>query len=405
MSYDPNFQQPQQPQPFPAQQYPMPPAQPQPPVFIPQVQAPVPAQPYVSAPPVQQIPGAQPVPGNMTPTGLPISSTPQGVMVGVEPANPLGAAAMLTAPSAPQVAPIALVQPGQTPTEPTYSQSQVEGMLSTQLQQLIERFGPVEQQSAAVQQQIAELRQAEVARQQAAQQAAQQQADAQRLQEEFTLDAKALLARREQEWGQRFAQLEGQIQQSNALAAKEAELRRLDEYRTNRLAQAAGAIHPDLLEYVGGNSEAEIDESIQKAITKSQTLVQDFAQATGQVPPAFPQQQPMPGQPYQAPVPQFVPGGPAPMSTSAPVPGSPYPQVQPGYAPAAPNFQPAPVYSQPPVYMPGVAPVGGPPVGPLEQEAVQQSFSANDIANMDMDTYRRNRGQLLAAATQSYYTG
>lgn len=45
--------------------------------------------------------------------------------------------------------------------------------------------------------------------------------------------------------------------------------------------------------------------------------------------------------------------------------------------------------------------VTAPPVGPLDNDSVNQTVSAADINGMDMQTYAQNRGRLLGAASQT----
>ncbi len=50
--------------------------------------------------------------------------------------------------------------------------------------------------------------------------------------------------------------------------------------------------------------------------------------------------------------------------------------------------------------MPGVG-VTQPPAGPLEMHSEQSQFSAEDIRNMDMATYLKNRDKLIGGAASS----
>ena len=56
----------------------------------------------------------------------------------------------------------------------------------------------------------------------------------------------------------------------------------LQAYLIKRITEERHRIHPELLDYVGGNSEAEIDKSIQTVIEKSAAIGQTVAQAAGQ---------------------------------------------------------------------------------------------------------------------------
>lgn len=51
--------------------------------------------------------------------------------------------------------------------------------------------------------------------------------------------------------------------------------------------------------------------------------------------------------------------------------------------------------------MQGVSPTA-PPVGPMEQQTTIETLSPQDIATMDMETYKQHRGSLLAATSRAY---
>ena len=46
-----------------------------------------------------------------------------------------------------------------------------------------------------------------------------------------------------------------------------------------------------------------------------------------------------------------------------------------------------------------------PPVGPMENQQEYQQYSPEAIRDMDMDTYRKNRGRLIPAASEAYRRG
>lgn len=165
------------------------------------------------------------------------------------------------------------------------------------------------------------------------------EAEAARREDEEKLDLRQLLDRRDQEWRERFSSLEQERERDKAVFEQERRLQGIDEYRRNRLEQMAGEIAPQLRDLVMGSSEAEVDASIARMIEKTQQIMAEIA---GAIPPAVP-----------PPLPQGV-------SATAP------------------------------------------PVGPLEQVSSQQSFSPDDIRNMNIDTYRKYRDGLLNAASRQY---
>ena len=97
--------------------------------------------------------------------------------------------------------------------------------------------------------------------------------------EEGDLDVKELLQRKEQEWNNRFQQLEEQRENDRALLEKERQFNALQEYQRNILEQHADDIMPELRDTVGGNSEEEIQASAQRAIEKTNTIMQNIQAA------------------------------------------------------------------------------------------------------------------------------
>lgn len=99
-----------------------------------------------------------------------------------------------------------------------------------------------------------------------AQQAA---AEAERLRQEAEMTSaerieQALLAQNE-----RFAAIEADRDRERALREREGEYHRVNQYRLQRLSEAADDILPQLVPYVQGNNEAEIDASIETSKQKS----------------------------------------------------------------------------------------------------------------------------------------
>lgn len=69
---------------------------------------------------------------------------------------------------------------------------------------------------------------------------------------------------------------------AEALFQKEQELSRLNAYMNSRVAELGDEIMPELREFIGGNSQEEIDASIDRAVTKTQQIMGQFQQAVGQ---------------------------------------------------------------------------------------------------------------------------
>ena len=177
-----------------------------------------------------------------------------------------------------------------------------------------------------------------------AQEAAEEAARAQREREESEMSVKDLLMKKEdewkstfnsaqQEWEQKFNALQQESEARAALLEQERRFQELTSYKNRRLEEESANIMPELLDLVTGNSEDEIESSIQAVVAKTSAIVQNIQQA-------LPQQQQRPR---------------------------------------------------------GIPTTGGTPSGPLENATEQQIITDADIRNMDMTTYAANRERLLAA--------
>lgn len=157
------------------------------------------------------------------------------------------------------------------------------------------------------------------------------------------LSAKELLLKKEDEWTQRFNEvekdykaridaIETQRQAQEALLEKERRIQELTAYRNSRIQDAADSIIPELQDLVFGNTEEEIENSIAMLTERSNAIIESIQQATAQ------QQGRLRG-----------------------------------------------------------APVTAPPVGPMETQTEYQTLTAEDIRNMPMDQYMKMRDRLLNA--------
>ena len=90
---------------------------------------------------------------------------------------------------------------------------------------------------------------------------------------ESDLDVRELLQKKEQEWNEKFRSIEEQREQDRALLEKERMFNALQEYQRNLLDQHADDIMPELRDTVGGNSEEEIQASVQRAMEKTNAIL------------------------------------------------------------------------------------------------------------------------------------
>lgn len=161
-----------------------------------------------------------------------------------------------------------------------------------------------------------------------------------RLKEESEMELRDLLLKKEEEWNNRLAEQEARYEQDRAVFEREKRFQEVASYRQARLEQEQEWIIPELRDLVRGNSETEIDESIDEMKARTAAIMGQFETATNQ------QRQGMRG--------------------------------------AAPT---------------------APPVGPMEQMESYESLTPQDIASMDMETYKKFRGSLLDATGRQYRGG
>lgn len=175
-----------------------------------------------------------------------------------------------------------------------------------------------------------------------------------RRQEESELDARSLVERREQEWSQRLEQMnqtweqkwneaEQQRQQAEAIAQREREFGQLRDYTLAQVQAHENDIAPQLRGWITGNTQEEIDASVQRAIEATNEIARDVAESFGV----------QPGQ-------QFATGG----------------VIAPPASPATP----------------GTRATGGP--GNTDPATQFQQLTPEQIAQMPMDQYAKLRGRL-----------
>jgi len=164
---------------------------------------------------------------------------------------------------------------GQTQTAPatrTFTQEDIEKARKEEKDKL---YKSIEEMKAQVSTLTKEREEREAALKKQEEQAA---AEAKKKAEE-EMSAKELLEQQRQEYEARFAQIEADRQRSEALLEREREFSALQDYRAQRLAAEADNIMPELLDYVSGMSQEEIDASIALAIEKTNAVFSNIRQA------------------------------------------------------------------------------------------------------------------------------
>lgn len=152
------------------------------------------------------------------------------------------------------------------------------------------------------------------------------------------------LAETQQTWEQKFVDMQGQLAQRDAIIERERQFQALQSFRARRLQEESENIMPEMHSWIVGNSEQEIEDALSRAKETTASILNQVAQAT---------------------------------------------QNQ-QYAQQQARQQAR-----------GVG-VTAPPVGPMENQSGQETYTAADIANMDMASYMKNRDRLLEAASRQF---
>lgn len=124
--------------------------------------------------------------------------------------------------------------------------------------------------------QLEELKADKEARDKAVADAAKAAEDAQKREEQSKLSAEELIRAKEAELELKHQQFSEQMEQKLALMQKEQEFIRLQAYIQRRVAEeiAANSIIPDLVEFITGDNEAEVESSITKVKEKTANIVE-----------------------------------------------------------------------------------------------------------------------------------
>jgi hypothetical protein len=119
---------------------------------------------------------------------------------------------------------------------------------------------------------LAQYRKTEEDRQKA-EQASQRAADRERKKkEEEEMELRDLITRKDQEWEARLEQERVEREKAFAMLEQERRHASLQTYLAQRMAEAGDEISPELRDLVAGNSEQEIDASIQVLVQKSELI-------------------------------------------------------------------------------------------------------------------------------------
>jgi len=224
-------------------------------------------------------------------------------------------------------------------TKPAGKTFSVEDIEKARREEKDKLYGSMEE----MKKELAELRKAREAQQKAEEAARKKQEEEQakaaaeaKRKKEEEMEVKQLLAQKEQEWEARFRQIEEENQRKDEILAKERRFNELVAYRQRRLEEEQDSIMPELRDLVQLGNTEEEIEQSLDAIKERTQRI--LAQVTQGQQQARQQAK----------------------GTTA----------------------------------------TAPPVGPLESQQEFQQLTNDDLKNMDMNTYAKNRDRLLGAVSQ-----
>lgn len=194
-----------------------------------------------------------------------------------------------------------LIIPSDTPTpkeEPAksskvFTEEEVEQIRKQEKDKLYKRIEEADTRVKSMEEQMTLLAQEREQARLEAEEKARQEAELLRQREIDELSAKELLAKREDEFNlkikdlesdyrKRFEEIETQRQAQEAILEKERRLQELTSYRSRRVSEEAEYIIPELLDLVSGNSEDEIETSINVLRDRSSAILESIQQAAQQ---------------------------------------------------------------------------------------------------------------------------
>lgn len=144
------------------------------------------------------------------------------------------------------------------------------------------RITKADERLAAMETELAQLRQERDARLQQETESAQAVAEAEKTKRESEMSAKKLVEERTREWNERFAALQQERETERETLLKEAEFAQLRAYVQERVGAERENIAPELIDLVAGNSPEEIDASVELLKAKTAQIFEGLREAQQQ---------------------------------------------------------------------------------------------------------------------------
>lgn len=170
----------------------------------------------------------------------------------------------------------------QTPPVPTQRTFTVEDLEKARKEERDKLYGRIDQADArftALNSEVEALRKRDQERQAEEEQRRLEAAAAIKAKEEEELSAKELLAKRDQEWQAQLAERDAAFAQKEALWQKEREFQNLQNYIQRRALEEQDEIAPELLDFITGNNEQEVEASIATVKAKTAAILENVSRA------------------------------------------------------------------------------------------------------------------------------
>lgn len=207
-----------------------------------------------------------------------VTETNDGFIVGTDPKEPPRTAAQWAdVQNETMAGPMGMGNPqlADNPVSPTdsntrfYTDEDLERVRREEKDKLYGRIQSMDEQLKAIQKEREEqeaARQAEIAA----------EAERARREEEEKMETRELLQRKDEEWASRFSELESRYEQDKAVFERERRFQEVMQYRQARIEQDSEFIIPELRDLITGNSEEEIDASIEEMKARTAAIMGQF---------------------------------------------------------------------------------------------------------------------------------
>lgn len=177
---------------------------------------------------------------------------------------------------------------GNTPTTPQgtgrfYSQEEFDQALAAARQAELDKLNPrisqSDERTKAMQAELKELRDFQKKQEKAEADRIAAVEKARKAAEEAELSAKELIERRQAEADARLAEFQAQQSQQLALLHKEIEFQKLGAYIQRRINEEQDTIAPELLGYIDGKTEEEVEASIARVQATTASIIEGMRSA------------------------------------------------------------------------------------------------------------------------------